>query len=172
MLEPYLSTDAYRRRFFEPLLRTNHPMLSAAMSSQRWPTDQPLSRVLAVDDDILMRMLLSIYMKRCDCSVDIVGSVSQALLRLTRQRYSLIIVDGHLGDGSACDIARFVRRQEHLADVPIVAISSDATADHVRRLTVSGVDQFLPKPISTDQIRQLLEYYSVIRFPTRSVPAQ
>ncbi len=101
MLGPYLQTDAYRRRFFEPLLRTNHPILSAAMSSQRWPADQPLSRVLAVDDDILMRMLLGIYMKHCDCSVDIVSSVSQALIRLTRQRYSLIIIDGHLGDGTA-----------------------------------------------------------------------
>lgn len=151
-----------------PTLRTNHPILSTAMSSQRGPTEQTLSQVLAVDDDILMRMLLGIYIRRCDCTADIVGSATQALVCLAHQRYSLIIVDGHLGDGTGCEIARFIRRQHHLADVPIIAISSDASADHVRLLTVAGVDQFLPKPVSASQIRQILEYYSV----TRELPAQ
>ena len=124
---------------------------------------QDSKRVLVVDDDILMRMLFSLFMKRCGVSADIVGSVQQAILRITQTRYSLILVDGHLGDGTGCDVAAFARHETHLAGVPIVAISSDNRTEHVQQLLAAGVNQFMKKPVNGDNIRHLLEHYSLIQ---------
>jgi len=123
---------------------------------------QDSTRVLVVDDDILMRMLFSLFLRRCGVHGDVVGSVQQAVLRLAKTRYSLILVDGHLGDGTGAEVSAFARRESHLAGVPIVAISSDSRDEHIQQLLAAGVNQFMKKPVTGDNIRDLLEQYSLI----------
>jgi len=123
---------------------------------------QASTRVLVVDDDILMRMLFSLFLRRCGVPADVVGSVQQAILRLAKTHYSLILVDGHLGDGTGSDVATFARRDSYMANVPIVAISSDSRNEHVQQLLAAGVNQFIKKPVTGDTIRHLLEHYSLI----------
>ena len=138
---------------------------------------QDSKRVLVVDDDIFMRMLLSLFLRRCGVTADVVSSVEQAILRLAANSYSLLLVDGHLEDGTGADIAAFARRESHLAGVPIIAISGDTRKEHIQKLLAAGANQFIRKPVTGENIRHVLEYYSLVQpktelLATQTVPTQ
>jgi CheY-like chemotaxis protein len=53
------------------------------------------------------------------------------------------------------ELARAIRRGTHAA-TPIIAVSSDDSADNIQRLRESGVSEFAVKPVTTEKLRELL----------------
>jgi CheY-like chemotaxis protein len=84
-----------------------------------------------------------------------VATAREALEELWVHSFDLIIVDAHLTHMHGAELARVIRRGTHAA-TPIVAISSDDSADNIRRLRESGVSEFAVKPVTTEKLRELL----------------
>lgn len=62
----------------------------------------------------------------------------------------LIILDIHMQGVNGVDVCRFIRREERLARVPILAISSDTQPDLIASMRAAGANGFLSKPIELD----------------------
>ncbi len=131
------------------------------MKRDETPDENARPWVLVIDDDAVMRLLLAHLLQAGACRVDVAASVEQGIARLAGRRYELIVVDGHLPDGSGGLVAHAVRSDVRLRRIPIIAISSDDSPEHVQHLLKSGADQFVPKPITAQKIRQILETYPI-----------
>jgi DNA-binding NarL/FixJ family response regulator len=115
----------------------------------------PAERVLVVDDEPVMRDVLSRFLRRSGFEVMEVGSVVGAMDELMaaarrNQPYHHAVVDLLLKDGDGEDV---VRACESLKPRPNVVVLS-GNIDSRRALDLSGRCLYLPKPVAA---RTLLE---------------
>jgi two-component system response regulator HydG len=106
-----------------------------------------MPRVLLVEDDTEVRLLVEHVLLDADYEVDSVETLGAGLRALRRRAYDLAIADGRLPDGTGMELADSAR--EH--DTPTLIMTGYAFV-----LAASGVDlgqyDVLLKPISPEEL--------------------
>ena len=102
------------------------------------------ARLLAVDDDRLLRMSLQLIFEEHGYEVDAVASLSGAMDSLDRRRYELVLTDLRLPDGDGLEVIRYARRLDPQAKVILMTASlEDLDEDRALR---AGAMEVLCKP--------------------------
>lgn len=112
-------------------------------------------RILVIDDEKNIRTTLSLCLEQLGCQVTAVPSAQSALTALAEQRYDLAFLDIRLGELSGLDLI-----PKLLADCPnllVVVITAYATIDSAVEAIKRGAADYLPKPFTPAQIRQVVE---------------
>ena len=112
-------------------------------------------RILVIDDEKNIRTTLSLCLEQLGCQVTAVPSAQSALNALAEQPYDLAFLDIRLGELSGLDLI-----PKLLADCPnllVVVITAYATIDSAVQAIKRGAADYLPKPFTPAQIRQVVE---------------
>ena len=127
---------------------------SGSMKMQRVNIEElPLS-VLIVDDDRHLCDRLTLEMKLLGCRAHSANTVEMAMARCQDGAYQLALCDLQLGDLSGLDlIPRLLAINPNLHIVVFTAFASFATAVKAMR---AGASNYLPKPFTTQQLRDLI----------------
>ncbi len=117
----------------------------------------PSERVLIVDDDPVMRDVLSRFLRRASFEVMEVGSVVAALDELmaaarSNRQYDHAVIDLVLKDGDGEDV---VKACESLSPRPNIIVLS-GNIDSRRALELSGRCLYLPKPVGSKTLLEAL----------------
>jgi two-component system, OmpR family, phosphate regulon response regulator PhoB len=105
-----------------------------------------MDRILVVEDEIEIRQLILLHLRRAGVQADSAGSAEEAFEFLRKNSYSLLILDWMLPGGSGIDIAKEVRRRSEWSNSAILMLTARAeTADIVAGLE-AGADDYLTKP--------------------------
>jgi len=119
---------------------------------------------LVVEDNAFMRKLLISMLQACN-----VGNIESATdgikaFKLMRDGFSpdLILTDMKMPVMGGLEFTRWVRSADEVAkkDVPIILVTAFADAETVVAARDAGVDEFLAKPVSADDL--LLRIRNVI----------
>jgi two-component system OmpR family response regulator len=106
-------------------------------------------KVLIVEDEGDMCLLLNILLNGKDIQLDHVKNISAAEEYLQKEQPSVIILDNKLPDGFGLDLIPFLKKK--YPEIKIIMISGfDASAKDVA--LESGADVFLEKPFTRDQL--------------------
>jgi CheY-like chemotaxis protein len=107
------------------------------------------ARILHVDDDPDIRLLMAGSLQELGYTVVTAGSVQEAMQLAREMSFDLCILDIRLPDGSGIELCRQIRGLQ--PDVPIVYYS--AYADDFSQQKVLSVcgDAYLRKPSSLDE---------------------
>lgn len=119
--------------------------------------DPGLSRslqVLLVDDHADTRDVLSRLLTKCGHTVDAVESAREALDALTRRSFDALISDIGLPDSTGYDLVREAKQRQSLKGI---ALSGFGMEQDVRRSREAGFDYHLTKPVSFQDLRELLQ---------------
>jgi ribonuclease P protein subunit RPR2 len=113
-------------------------------------------RILVVDDQPTLRMLLRTTFEIIDVQVDEAGSAAEAMERLAQRTPDVIVLDVALPDVDGISLCRRLRSQPATAEVPIVLLtgSSVATDEEGR---AAGADAFVHKPFSPLELLEIIE---------------
>lgn len=110
------------------------------------------TRILAVDDDRLVRMNLSLTLGREGFAVDTASSFDEARDLLAREVYDLVLTDLDLAGADGLELARLALSGCPSAKVILVTGSaSDLCAESARQ---AGIEAILVKPFA---LRELLD---------------
>lgn len=117
----------------------------------RTPAEEPVRRVLIVDDDTCLLDIFSAMLRRDGFEVATAGSADQAVALLRSTRVDLVLSDVSMPDRSGFDLLGDVRgMDEHL---PILLITgAPSLADGIRAKD-AGASGYLSKPITATQLR-------------------
>ena len=108
-------------------------------------------KVLVIEDEGEMGLLLNIILDEKKIELDYVSDLLSADEYLQKQEPSLIILDNKLPDGFGVDFISYIKKK--YAAIKIIMISGfDASAKDVA--LENGADFFLEKPFSRDQLYQ------------------
>lgn len=120
--------------------------------------DRP-SRLLVVEDDAqharALTRLLGLFAP--NCAVHIAENGLQAGLLLGTLVPDVAFVDIELPHLDGIELIRLARQQPALQEVEFVVVSGHLTAARLAGLRSDGVEHVLPKPVSPDRLRALVQ---------------
>ena len=113
--------------------------------------------ILIVDDDENILALVRTILTQKNYSVSTALNGEQAMSLLQRERFDAIITDAMmpLMDGNA--LARKVKDDPALKDIPIIMITASKEAEMVKKSFTSGCVLFLPKPFTASSLLSLIQ---------------
>jgi signal transduction histidine kinase/FixJ family two-component response regulator len=117
-------------------------------------------RVLVVEDHPVNREVLVLQLKLLGIAADSTENGVDALAAWTPGRYAAVLADVHMPHMDGHELARRLRAAE--ADrgavrTPIIAVTANAMRGEEERCLASGMDAYLVKPVSVEQLRATLE---------------
>ncbi len=127
-------------------------------------------RVLVVEDEAINREILgNILSESYDVSYAENGARALELLRGSKVRYSLILLDLHMPVMSGEELLAGIKEDEILSGIPVIVMTSEKPAE-VRSIKM-GADDFITKPYDSpeiilarcERIIQLYEEKSILR---------
>lgn len=105
-------------------------------------------RVLVVDDERDTRELVAALLTTCGAEVISVGSATEALEQMERQRFDLLISDIGMPQMNGYDLISRIRQlgEEHGGRTPAMALTAYAGIDDRKRALAAGYEMHIPKP--------------------------
>ena len=116
------------------------------------PANSPVARILVVDDDPSVRVLLRRLLERSGYAVAEVGTGEDALERIRREPPDLVFLDLQLPDQSGHSILEAIRAEPATRLLPVVMLTGLATSEQKVRAYELGVTDFLAKPFAPDEL--------------------
>ncbi len=103
-------------------------------------------RVLVVDDDQVVSLMLKKYLEGAGMSVTVVADPRTTLEQLDRVLPHLVILDWHLPHLDGAELSRLIRAEAMWQDVPMIVLTADDDPATVRAALAAGADDVLKKP--------------------------
>lgn len=142
-------------RLLAPRSESAPSELQAAAISERRSDPESVS-ILCVDDNAANLKLVETFLQEMGTRVRTASSGEEALEVLDEQRFDLIFMDVQMPGMDGRQTTEELRIREDMsqqAATPIVALTAHALADERRKLLKCGMNDYLTKPISPEQLR-------------------
>jgi chemosensory pili system protein ChpA (sensor histidine kinase/response regulator) len=122
--------------------------------------------VLVVDDSITVRRVTQRLLRREGYRVALAADGLQALEQLALERPAVVLSDIEMPRMDGFDLARNIRADASLQGLPIIMITSRIAEKHREHAKELGVNNYLGKPYSEEELLNLVQQYC-----TQAVPA-
>jgi signal transduction histidine kinase/CheY-like chemotaxis protein len=120
----------------------------------RLPATPAVSRVLVIDDDAELRETLGQLLRRCGYTVAMAANGFEGIERYRRERFDCVVTDLKMPGVSGLTVSRAIKDQDPRAFVILLTgWSSDIDE---REFAAAGVDRVITKPVTRDQLLQVL----------------
>jgi chemosensory pili system protein ChpA (sensor histidine kinase/response regulator) len=116
--------------------------------------------VLVVDDSITVRRVTQRLLQREGYRVALAADGLQALEQLQLERPTVVLSDIEMPRMDGFDLVRNIRNDPRLAGLPVIMITSRIAAKHREHARELGVDHYLGKPYSEDELVALIGQYT------------
>ena len=132
-------------------------------ASQGAAAETAVPLVLVVDDSITVRRVTQRLLKREGYRVAVANDGLQALERLMEERPAVVLSDIEMPRMDGFDLARNIRNDARLKDLPIIMITSRIAQKHRDHAKELGVDHYLGKPYSEEELLALVQRYTQVQ---------
>lgn len=116
--------------------------------------------VLVVDDSITVRRVTQRLLQREGYRVTLAADGLQALERLQQELPTVVLSDIEMPRMDGFDLVRNLRADPRLASLPVIMITSRIAEKHREHARELGVDHYLGKPYSEDELLALIGHYA------------
>ena len=110
-----------------------------------------MEKILIVDDERSMRDVLGIMLKRAGYDVTVVSDGDEAIARVEKELFDLVITDLKMPTTSGLDVLRAVK--ETSPDSVVLIITAFASAESAVEAMKLGAYDYLPKPFQIDEVQ-------------------
>ncbi len=128
-------------------------MSSLMDESRRRPGRQEAGRLLIVDDNKVNRVLLGRGLEQQGHSVDFAINGAQALDKLARERFDLVLLDIEMPELDGYQVLERIIADTDLRDIPVIMTTAMEELDSVVRCIELGAEDYLTKPVNAVLLR-------------------
>ncbi len=133
------------------LLQQPPPGSFPGLTGPLLPDEEP-ARILVVDDDLLIREILTDQLERAGYVVRTAADGEAALAQVAEDPPDVILLDLLLPKIDGFEVCRRLKADARTILIPVVMVTAlTATADRLRGLAV-GADDFLSKPVNPEEL--------------------
>jgi PAS domain S-box-containing protein len=132
------------------------------------------ARVLLVEDNPVNQELGVSMLESLGCRAEVAWNGSEALRHVAQADFDLILMDCQMPQMDGYEATQGIRKREEAEKgperrVPIVALTAHAMQGDRERCLAAGMDDYLSKPFSREQLQEVLERW--LRRPPVGLPA-
>jgi DNA-binding response OmpR family regulator len=117
-------------------------------------TNKPADKILVVDDDPDISMMLKLMLEYKGYSVTILEKPEETIKMLEEGNFSMVIIDMLLSGISGTDICTEIRQNKKVAGFAILMISAHPNARQI--CLQAGADDFIAKPFDMKDILSMI----------------
>lgn len=123
--------------------------------------------ILLVDDNALNQQVVTSLLEKSNLSIDIANDGREALDRITKKQYSLILMDIQMPIMDGYTTTKKIRKHPSYKNIPIIAMTAHAIKSEKLKAQDCGMNGYLTKPIEASKLHQTLEKW----LPTKNQQA-
>ena len=116
-----------------------------------------MAKILIVEDNALNIKLFCDLLAAHGHEPEAVTDSRNALDKARSFRPDLVITDIQLPHVSGLDLIRLIRKDEHLSNVPIMAVTAYSAQGDEDRIRTAGAQAYVSKPISVVKFAQTVD---------------
>lgn len=126
------------------------------MSKHSSPT--PISRILIVDDDIMMRELMKEALINDEYIIDEVDNGLDALQAVNENEPDMMLLDVKMPGMNGFDVCSEIRKQFGMERISIVMVTGLEDSESIEKAFSLGATAFINKPINSITFRYQIQY--------------
>ncbi|MEE4251763.1 MAG: 7TM diverse intracellular signaling domain-containing protein [Alcanivoracaceae bacterium] len=143
------------------LLCDGEPLAPQAEIVQAGPRTDRTLKVLVAEDNPVNQLVIDNILRSAGVRPVLVNNGSEALEQVSKrpEHWDVLLMDCEMPVMDGYEATRQIRQleqQHNLSPLLIIGLSAHATADYVQRARQAGMDDYLSKPVTRDQVLQLL----------------
>lgn len=108
-------------------------------------------KVLVAEDNELNQLLITTILKQGGIQYDLADDGKVVLEKMKHQDYHLILMDIQMPYLDGMATAKFIR-EEMKSNIPIIALTANASSDDEAKYKESGMDDYIAKPFKKDEL--------------------
>lgn len=114
--------------------------------------------ILYAEDDKFNQIVIKKYFDKVGCTLDIVNNGKEAIIAYGNKEYDVILMDIQMPIMDGIEATKRIRKIESLTrkHIPIIAITAFALKGDCERFISEGMDEYLAKPISIEELYTLI----------------
>ena len=136
---------------------------AAAEGEMQVPPAEPRRRlnVLVAEDGTVNQRVAQGMLEQLGHQVTLAADGREALRALRRDRFDVVLMDVHMPelDGYETTAAIRASTDPQIRDIPVVALTADAMRDDRQRCLEHGMDEYLAKPLKSEELSRVLEAF-------------
>lgn len=127
------------------------------------PPQGAAASVLVVEDNVVNQRVVKSLLEKLGCKVVVAGDGLQGVNTFKSGTYDLVLMDCQMPVLDGFGATGKIREAETAAakHTPIIAVTANALEGDRERCLASGMDDFLPKPIRLNDLRELLARWGI-----------
>ena len=110
------------------------------------------ARILIVEDEPNIVESLSFILRRAGFEVDTVTDGAEALDRVRRQAFEVLVLDIMLPGMNGLDVLKAIRSDQTLSSLPVVVLTAKGQANDRRTAEAIGARAVITKPFSNADV--------------------
>jgi diguanylate cyclase (GGDEF)-like protein len=110
-------------------------------------TVDPTPTILLAEDDPVTRMLMTRFLKKAGYEVDAVANGSQALDKMTKRYYPMLVTDWEMPEMDGVSLCKAVRNLQLDGYVYALLLTARDSKEHIIAGLEAGADDYLIKPV-------------------------
>ncbi|HVX66795.1 MAG TPA: response regulator, partial [Bryobacteraceae bacterium] len=129
-------------------------------------------RVLVVDDNAVNQKVAARLLEKMGCAVEVAANGMEAIAMWQRLPFDLIFMDCQMPEMDGYEATRRIRQAEGAAagHTPVVAMTAHSMQGDRERCLEAGMDDYISKPISFDEVRRALQLWAESRSGSGRAP--
>ncbi|MCI5218751.1 MAG: response regulator, partial [Candidatus Electrothrix sp. LOE2] len=116
--------------------------------------------LLLVEDNKVNQYVALSILKKIDLVADVAENGVQALEMLRKKEYDLVLMDIQMPEMDGFEATRYIRNPDSgvlRPDVPIIAMTADATKEDRDKCFAAGMNDYIPKPVNREHLFSVLQ---------------
>ncbi len=113
-----------------------------------------MAKILLVEDNEMNRDMLSRRLSRHGYDIDIAVDGGEALAKAASVQPDLILMDISLPVHNGFEVTQRLREDAQTAEIPIIALTANATVEDREQAFAAGCNEFETKPVDLPRLLQ------------------
>ncbi len=114
-------------------------------------------KVLLVEDDKINQLVATEFLKQACFKITVAADGRQAIEALKEQDFDLILMDIEMPEMDGLEVTKIIRSEPRYQDVPIIAMTAHAMAEHREKSLKAGMNDHINKPFSENVLFSTLK---------------
>jgi signal transduction histidine kinase/CheY-like chemotaxis protein len=148
--------------FFLTLAKsTASPEQPVAPPKKLKPASLAGMKILVAEDNKINALVLGKFLEKWKVKMQLVLNGQEALHKLEQEHFDMVLMDLHMPVMDGMQATQRIRQNTATAfyNIPIIALTADATAETQKIILAGGFNQYLTKPFNPDTLFGILEKY-------------
>lgn len=116
-------------------------------------------KILIVEDNELNMKLFNDLLEAKGYTIIQTRDGMKALDLAREHRPNLILMDIQLPEVSGLDVTRWIKEDDSLASIPVIAVTAFAMKGDEERIRQGGCEAYISKPIAVGSFIKTIQYY-------------